>query len=462
MAKVLINNVLANPHRNLEVYGYLPDKIESLRESIRKSELWPNMTAVPAAVFDEDNPMDRAGVAELNATLGLEGVYDGEVIQPWGHHRAEAARLEGVTHIQFTFVYLTMDELLMQMVLENKSDYGANMTVFMESINQVKIRLEEMLAECETYADFKANYGNEIFKTKNAFDQAKGEYGVSPAAIVKMLGETWDRKDVGACLMVLKGVDEEVYTRDQIGRIPSARAMGEFDKLSREILKSEVYPDYFKRQFIDTLADITGDPDRGASTRALTNCRENVKKGRHPINSLLRGSNAPFDLVKELDKLTGAADAPFKLDEVEDRDDFQFEGLAGVIEKINGIREKEAAAASGDAPEGDNDATTLDESVDAAAGEDTSESVSTAALDDAEAADLEADPVSSAVSTFSSMSDGFVSVCDEVQAVAGDITDNEVFNEEYEKAFIALAKIGCVVQTKTVLKKLIDQAAKQV
>ncbi len=183
---------------------------------------------------------------------------------------------------------------------------------------------------------------------------------------------------------------------------------------------------------------------------------------RRLLRLKLRGSNAPFDLVKELDNLTGAADAPFKLDEVEDRDDFEFEGLAGVIEKINKIREKAAAVEAGDAVEGDNDAETLDAAVEGAEGEDLSNDVASATLDDVAGEDVEADPVSAAVSTFSGMSDGFASVCEEVQEVAGDIVDNEVFNEEFNKCFEALAKIGCVVYTKTELKKLIDKAAKTV
>lgn len=462
MPRVLINNTHANMHRDLEVYGYINDKIDSLIDSYRQSGMWPNMTAVPMAVFDEDDPMDRAGVAELNAELGIEGVYDGEVMIPWGHHRIEAARREGVDYVQFTFVYLTPDELLKQMVLENKADYGTNMTVFMESINQVKKRLEEMLAECETFSDFKSAYGSEIVKTKNAFSQAKGEHGVSSALIVRMLGETWDRKDVGSCLMVLKGVDEGVYTREQIGRIPSARAMGEFDKLSREIYKSDAWPAYFSRKFIDELADITGNPDKGASVRALTACRESVKKGRHPIGALLRNSNAPFDLVKELDKLTGAADSPFALDDVEDMEDMEFEGLAGIITKIKEQRTKEAAKEGAAPAEGDNDASTLDDQVAAAPGEDLSGDVQAADMGEVEGEDLEADPVTHAVSIFSGMTDGFAGVCGEVQEVAGEIHDNETFNEEFDKAFEALAKIGCVVYTKTDLKKKIDAAAKLV
>lgn len=464
--KVLISNIKSSPYRNTDVYPFIPGKIESLRESIQKSGLWKNMICRP-----EGNRLDgvdpenmRAAVAELNATLGLEGVYDGVVEIPWGHHRVEAARLEGVEFIYFTMESLTDDEMLYHLAAENKADYGSNMQVFLETVYQIWADLQKKVAAAATFADFKKEYGDRVYKTKAAFEQAKGDYGISSGAIQKNLGETWNQKDIGFALAVIKAVENGDFDRDHVVNMPSVRHMGEFVKMVSELKSEEaqkVYPTFFVNQFIDQASELISDPNKGVSIRVLEGVRNHIKGGKDPIAYLVRQTVKKFDLKEALDKLTGAADSSFGLDDVETVEGLgDFPDIDKVVLAVKEHRAVEEAKAAAKEAGGAGEDDSLEGQIAAAEGEAEGELGAISADDvEGEIEPGDMDESGEAVNAFIATADGFTGVVENLYSVA-DGLDSPELTPYFENVFKAMSKVGMVLFSKTALKKMIDAAEK--
>ena len=463
--KVHISNINPSPFRDLSVYNYIDGKLSSLEESIDKSGLWKNMICRPLGnQLDGVEPAEiKAAVAKINADLGLEGVYDGLVEIPWGHHRVEAARRKGLDYIYFTMEALTDDEMLYHLAAENKDDYGSNMQVFLETVTQIYQNLLGKVQSVATFPEFKEKFGDAIYKTKAAFDQAKGEHGISSGALQKMLGDTWSQKDIGFALSAIKAIEGGEFDRGTVISMPTVRHMGEFCKFVAALKeKSDVYPEFFVNKFMDEAATLISDPDKGVAIRVLEGVRNHIKGGKDPLAYLTRQTVKKFDLKDALDKLTGGADSKFKLEEVESTEGLMdFPDIDKVVQAVRESRAAAEAKAAAKEPEGDD----LDKEIAEAEGEagDDLGVVDPDAVADSEelgeAAEL--DESAEAVNQFDATVEAFTGVAESLYAQVENVEFTEDLTAKFEAAFKALAKIGMVMSSKTALKKLVDTAEKE-
>lgn len=453
MARVYINKTHHNPNRDVAVYPWIEPKIDILTESVKKTGQWKNMIAVPVEFLNGD--MTVEDIASLNEKCGVTGIYDGEVIIPWGHHR-----LETLTRMNEEFMFVTLeaidaDALLLQMILENHDDYSGNMQVFLESVFQAKKALTEKINAAEDFDDFRQQYPG-IYKSKKAWEQMLSG-GVTSGAIKAFLGETWDQYSIGYALSVISGIDDGLYSREQACACNTIRQMDAFDKLCREIYAQDLYPLYYKQEFVDGIAELLADQKKGLTVVQLSNARKNVKdSGTNPLKSFKADMKKAFHPVNEIDILTGAADSVLTLADLPEHDGFKdYADLAEVIQKIEKKRAKEAVGEEGggeaqDAVDGGGDELEIEEggSLEAADEESARAEASEAGDEEVSAEEL--------VAGFINTSNAFVSACNMLNSLTDEqLEAAEGLPQVIADAVSAVAEVGVRVTTKTSLKKLI-------
>jgi hypothetical protein len=97
----------ANPFRRLDVYPYIPEKIEALRRSLQDVGFWEGVLARQTA--------------------------NGRYQIAFGHHRIEAARREGLKEVPLIVRDLTDKEMLQFMGRENQEEYKPGFLVLLET-----------------------------------------------------------------------------------------------------------------------------------------------------------------------------------------------------------------------------------------------------------------------------------------------------------------------------------------
>ena len=453
MAKVEIKNVLHNLHRDLELYGYIEPKLAIIEESFQKTGVWPNMVAVPMAYLEGD--MTAEDVEKLNADLGVDGLYDGEVMIPWGHHRLEAMRRLNMELVKFNLVAIDEDQLLLQMIYENHDDYSGNMKVFLESIYQARKKLTEKIQEAGDYDTFRKEFPN-VFKSKKAWEQMGDTLQPSSGAVKNFLGDTWDQYSIGYAFSAIDGIDEGLYTQGQVCAATTVRQMDCFDKLVREIYAQDAYPLYFKQKFVNEIADIMADSKKGLTVSQLTNARKNVKdSATNPVKSFKADMKKAFNLVQELDVELVNDLKDVGIDGLADHEGFKdFEGLAEVIKKIEKKRAKEAGEAGGgeaqDAVDG------AGEELEEGEGASLEATEGTEGEDSARAEASEEIGPDEIVAGFVNTAGGFKTACETLNTLSDEqLEAAEGLVDAITEAMTALAAVGVRVTTKTSLKKLI-------
>lgn len=105
-----VSEIQPNPFRKIDSYPFHPEKIETLRESIRNTGFWDNV------------------VARINE--------DGEPEIAYGHHRMEAVKKElgPDAEVELILRDLSDDDMLRIMARENMEEWGTSVWVEMETV----------------------------------------------------------------------------------------------------------------------------------------------------------------------------------------------------------------------------------------------------------------------------------------------------------------------------------------
>lgn len=172
--EVPISTLKPNPFRNLAQYPLNQEKIESLRESIRKTDLWKNI------------------IGRKNA--------NGEIEIAYGHHRIAAAVAElGKNYMATIHIEnLDDDDMLVIMADENADEWGNTLAHKRVSVQSARDRIEAAIAEFESYEDFEKKYTSKQMQLaipdSTYFKNAQEKDGVNVETVCRFLG--WSRKKV--------------------------------------------------------------------------------------------------------------------------------------------------------------------------------------------------------------------------------------------------------------------------
>ncbi|MGD1831021.1 MAG: hypothetical protein ACPKM1_15780 [Spirochaetaceae bacterium] len=363
MVQIAIENILPNPHRDLVLFPHREDTLADLAESYGQTGFWGGLIGVP-----EINMVDGKEVnqEELNALVSSGFDFSGtKFCIPFGHHRLEAAKRFGFTHLPLVLQVRSDEDMVRMMAIENKDGFGGNVNSQCETVRQVKIKLETMIQDFDTYEDYLEACGEStpFFATKKAFANALSQ-GVGYRQVKRFLGETWSDSDVQLPFEVIKAVDAGYFAQADVVSVPSISLLGELARLCRVLfdghevtMEKEVdgemkkvkepvaapdWPLYYKEKMVeDIIARLTG-KDVNVTVKNMVEARRKLQKDEVSPAAFLRTKKGktPFNVYRALkeefiieDNLDQSRENVAGLKEIEGLGDWA--GLDEVIEKLN-------------------------------------------------------------------------------------------------------------------------------
>lgn len=166
--QIPIANVEANPFRNFHIYPYDKEQLESLKGSIQELSLYQSL---PARQWIIGNTTHQIAA---------------------GHHRLEAMKQLGMTHVELQVMNLSDDHMIQIMTTENALQRGKNSAALMDSVAAIMERLSYYLLkyDWEEFQNVPRNLGTFLpFPNKAAFSnnltRVKNGTGIGREAIIK-------------------------------------------------------------------------------------------------------------------------------------------------------------------------------------------------------------------------------------------------------------------------------------
>lgn len=220
MAKFAIKDIRPNPFRHIERYPIRRDKVEALRESLRKTGFWENMVA-----------RLRNGYPEI----------------AYGHHRLVALREEfgPDKEVELIIKDLSDETMLQIMARENMEEWGTNASVEHETIRAV----------VEAYAEGKIELPKVKPDTKKEYiryapsfvpGDVLGPVGARPYTAqtlaeflgwVKSNGQAQDK--VYAALTALQFIEEGILKESDFEGLTTAQAQAVVEQARRAKVERE-------------------------------------------------------------------------------------------------------------------------------------------------------------------------------------------------------------------------------
>ena len=210
--KIRVEDVEANPFRNMDNYPINRDKVDHLKTSIKETSFWDNILARPKP--------NESGKYQL----------------AYGHHRWIALRELEIEEIDIPVRDLDDVTMIKIMANENLTEWSSSTIVINETVLVAKQYLDEQLkgAEWTTLNEVIKS----LFKDSRGFKNAQAQ-GVGQTVIVRFLGRNWKQWMVQAALDTLSN---EHVDRRAVEKFDSLHAAEKFKqavwyKLGRKIAK---------------------------------------------------------------------------------------------------------------------------------------------------------------------------------------------------------------------------------
>lgn len=367
LVRVPITSILPNPYRDLELFPIVQDKVDGLIESIKDTGFWTGLRARWQS--------DQAIAAPLKVVDGIAIAPEGALIElMFGHHRLDAAKACGYTHIDISVVPANDTLMLKAMANENKGDWTSGSYVLLETVRQVKKTLVDQANAYETFNDYQ-EAGLSFFKDSSAFKRGKSTIGFKN--IRKFLGETWSESDVRNANNVLEDIELGLYEQELVLNVPSVGLLGEFSTMAKTIKSTDnTWPDYFKDAQLNSIAGVVCDPAVSTTIKIMRGAKKAFKDGRDPLHYVKTGGKIKdFDLVKQIKALVYDNDeSDLKIEDLPNLEGLKgYEGLDKILEDVDasikksedakaGAAAKAAAQATGEGDlAGDNTASPIDD-----------------------------------------------------------------------------------------------------
>lgn len=354
--------LLPNPNRSFAINPLAPTKIDDLMKSINTTGFWDNVVITPV---QDDAWKARIGemtTQEYLASLPADHVLDFPAYLCYGHHRVAALAAVGLTEMNVPCKDVTDEQLLLMMAFENKGDWThAGILVMIETVRQVKDQVQATLDACASFEDYQAA-GHTFFKDSKAFKNAKSQ-GVGYRAMLGIM-DGWTESDIRPAMTAIEHVDSDIYTLQDIGGIPSAGVLNEFNKLAKQIRAQKAWPTYVQKELVTEAANYIKAPDKGATLKTVRLAANHAKNGSDVMTYLDKQQPKPFNLEKYIEGLITDTEGAGDIRTLEGMSDFEdlIQKVEAHIEEKNLAKKKQQTAPEADtdtsevvAPEADGD-----------------------------------------------------------------------------------------------------------
>lgn len=196
--RIAVKDLLPNPFRKIDRYPIDQQKVDHLKESMKQTGFWDNI------------PVRKS-------KKGYE--------IPYGHHRLQALKDLGVTHIEAPVKDFDDATMLLMMAQENLTIYNQNPRIINETVQVAKEFIDAELARYETWDEVegaKHSTLTSLCGSSQGFAQAKTS-GAGRKMICAFLGGNWKPWQVEDALKALKDdtIDREAV--EQMDTAASAR-----------------------------------------------------------------------------------------------------------------------------------------------------------------------------------------------------------------------------------------------
>ena len=373
---VAVDALKPNPYRDMKMFPIDGSKVESLKESIQQTGFWPSILVRPKNNMVAGKEITAKELEMLLKKGDIDGI---EWEKAFGHHRQAACEALGFEKIPVIPQVISDEQMLQMMANENKEGFGSNINSMMETVRQVKQKLEESIADYDDYESYKADMGKDaFFKTAKAFINAQKQ-GVGFRTIRRFLGETWSDRDVRSPLTVLSAIDDGLFHQEDIVNVPSIGLLEGIASLARiiyegytpqkkdaDFIPAPDWPVYYKDRCVEEIIRrCSVNPEEGkvhatVTVAGLDKARQALlKNGVNPASYLRSGKGkTPFDVYKAMKEEFLVPDKELEenlatIDGFSEMDDFaDWAGLPEVCEKLRKAAEAMAKGEDADS-EGD-------------------------------------------------------------------------------------------------------------
>ena len=224
MSKINVANLIDSPYRDRAKFPIDQDKVNGLMESIDQTGFWDNLL-----VRCKDNMLSDGtaivGYEHMAEIIEKGGLPEDQMFElAYGHHRIEAVRHMSMDTVDLPVRYIADEVMLRIMANENKEGYGAGISSKLETVRQVKTRLEAMLDPFDSFEEYSKSAGEDPFFSTESFKSTKKD-GAGAGTIKKFLGKEWKSGDVRIPTAVINCIDKGYVIQEKLERVPSLGIM---------------------------------------------------------------------------------------------------------------------------------------------------------------------------------------------------------------------------------------------
>lgn len=347
--------------------GIIEQNVVDVMLSIKSTSAgyWDNNMAAPVPGGQEIPEIPRNSTIEEEQEI----MHDFEWINVYGQQRVEALRRLKIEWVDIPLKQLTEKEMLVICANENLESFGGDLVTTTGAVKQVYDRTTDQLSNAKTWAIYQKK-GFDMVPTKAHFDNAKKQ-GVGNKLVQLILGEAWKINMVRGALTAVKGINEGLFSHEDITGFSSLDGVKRFAALARAILELP-YPENYKREIIaNCIVVIT---KFGASGKTIDLAAGGLNEGYDPVRYLR--DQMPVNLEKLFMKkirtlLTDGTDPAIMFEDIDNKlvTEAQKQIDKAAADEAARLKKQEEGGKSepsdGEPPDGEEDpSNTIDEGAD--------------------------------------------------------------------------------------------------
>lgn len=352
-----LDQLEANPYRDLNLFPINGVVVDSLKESINDTDFWDNLVVrLKGNALCDGTPISSA--AELTALFESGHDFSKEVFELcYGHHRKAALGELNWENVTLPVKFVDDTTMLKMMANENKDSSMNQIAVKLETYRQVKQSIEDEIATYKNFTDYKKN-GSGLYANKQGFTNAL-DNGVGFKTVKKFLGESWSETDIRYSANVVGNIEAGYFLQEDIIDIPSIGLLQAIGSIAGFLLEGDAkkeqdapdWPSYFKTAALDTIIERCKPDAKGWQKVTVAQLRKAkslmVNEGVNPA-SFVRSGNVKnaFDITKAtkdlvFDKDKDEAVNMEALEELRDKEGFSdYHDLDELVKRVGASMKK--------------------------------------------------------------------------------------------------------------------------
>lgn len=363
--RIKVAQILPNPFRDYEAFPPKREKVDQLKHSIGELGFWEN---VIVRLKDNDftalglEPGDTEGFNKWVATH-QKLPEDVQVELGYGYHRLVAikeinetpTKYEPIEEINIPLKALDDDMMLKIMVQENHTEWGAGISVMIESVSKV---LEAITKKLDKYGEddfdlyLKDEKKNALWDKSADFKKAKGEKGIGFEKIKAYMGGEWDNNNIQGPLNAIKASQRGIVDLDDCKVFTSGSALMQAMVLMETIHDTLLVPPFFKERWKNEFIKLQV-PGATSTVKELKDATKAIKDGRDPIYELTHHKPKKIDVIAMIGDYLRTKEI-FEQKEVDELEGFEGweEQLDKAFERVLSWKKRKDAADQGGGDQG--------------------------------------------------------------------------------------------------------------